>query len=461
MNLTRRHLFAPAAILLLTLLIFDAGCSERDPTGLDIARAKIDPLVFAEDYGEDVYFQAFLGTHVNAVSLDSVYAYNSKTSLKVSVPPEGSALGGYAGGVLTSVAVRDQADFNALTFYARSSVSSTLNVAGFGNDNTGQSLYEASRADIPLTTGWTFVVIPIPSPPKLLAERGLFTFAEGWESLHPEGHEVWFDEIRYAHLGNITDPRPVMPTTNKQYFVGSTASLEGTHTTFDVDGADIVVDHLPGYFDFQSSNPAVATVNRGVIRIVGLGDAVITATMGDIEVAGAVTLSGYLPPTAAPVPPSVPPQNVTSMFSDVYQDVPVDRWNTHWQWSTAEDSDYVVDGDNTKMYTSLNFVGIEFTSQTVDASEMTHLHLDVYAPEGTNFRVKVVAFNEDNGVLIGQAELTFDATTTPTFVAGAWSYLEIPLADFPLTAPWNHIGQLVLSTDDAQVVLVDNIYWHR
>ena len=118
MNLIRRHLFALAAI---TVLILGAGCSNRDLSSLDYARAKIDPLVFDEDYGEDVYFQAFLGTHTNAVGLDSVYAYNSETSLKITVPPEGSALGAYAGGVLTSVAGRDQADFNALTFYARSS----------------------------------------------------------------------------------------------------------------------------------------------------------------------------------------------------------------------------------------------------------------------------------------------------------------------------------------------------
>ena len=47
--------------------------------------------------------------------------------------------------------------------------------------------------------------------------------------------------------------------------------MTGTHTTFDVDGADVVVDHMPGYFDFHSSDPAVATVDRGEIRIVGRG----------------------------------------------------------------------------------------------------------------------------------------------------------------------------------------------
>jgi hypothetical protein len=455
-NLTRRHLFVLAA---LPLLVLGTGCSDRDPTDLEIARARIDPLVFDDALGADVYFQAFSGTDVYAMSLDSLYAYNSQYSLKVTVPPDGSALGAYAGGVLTSAAKRDEADFNALTFYARSSVRSTLNVAGFGNDNTGTSLYEASRSGIPLTTDWTFVVVPIPSPGKLIAEQGLFTFAEGWETT--PGHELWFDEIRFAKLGNITNPRPVMPSLNKQYFIGSTASLEGTYTTFDIDGADVVVNHLPGYFDYYSSDPAVANVIRGKVRIVGVGDAVITATMDTTDVDGSLTLSGYRPPSAAAVSPALPAGNVISMFSDVYQDVGVTSWNPHWQYSTAENADYRVAGNITKMYSNLNFVGIDFRSQTIDASQMTHFHLDVYAPEGTNFRIKIVAFNADNGYGIGDAELTFDASTAPAFIAGDWSYLDIPLEDFQLAAPRDHIGQIVLSTDDARLVLVDNIYWHN
>ncbi|MFO7655089.1 MAG: hypothetical protein R6X25_14920 [Candidatus Krumholzibacteriia bacterium] len=458
MNPTRRHLSAMAAIALLTLAV---GCSERDPAELEVARARIDPLVFDDDYGEDVYFQAFSGTYLEAVSLDSVYAYSGQRSLKITVPPEGSALGAYAGGVLTAVAARDLADFNALTFYARSSVNSVLNLAGFGNDNTGTSPHEAARSNIPLTTDWTFVVVPIPAPGKLVAERGLFTFAEGWEAQHPLGHQVWFDEIRFARLGNITDPRPVMPSTSKQYFVGTTASLAGTRTTFDVDGARVAVDHLPGYFDFHSTDPTVATVQRGAVRIVGEGDAVITATSGGIEVQGAVTLSGYRPPAGPAPAPTLPPGRVISMFSDVYQDVPVDSWNTRWQWSTAEDSDYKVDGDDTRMYANLNFVGIEFTTGTIDASAMTHLHLDVYAPVGTNFRVKIVAFNGDGGVVVGESEVTLDAGTTPAFVAGTWSSLDIPLDDFQFTVPLTHVGQLVLSTDDARLVLLDNLYWHE
>lgn len=53
-------------------------------------------------------------------------------------------------------------------------------------------------------------------------------------------------------------------------------------------------------------------------------------------------------------------------------------------------------GCSERNLTALNWVGIMFTSQKIDASEMTHLHMDLFAPEGTNFRVKVVAFGSAN-----------------------------------------------------------------
>ena len=67
-------------------------------------------------YGEDAYFQPFSGTYANSLKVDSLYASNGSLSIKVSVPPKGSELGDYAGGVLTAVGSRDFADSNALTF---------------------------------------------------------------------------------------------------------------------------------------------------------------------------------------------------------------------------------------------------------------------------------------------------------------------------------------------------------
>jgi len=457
-NLKRAHLLTLTAIC---LLILSTGCSERDLTGLDVARAKIDPLVFDEAYGEDVYFQAFSGTDIYAAGIDSIYAFGSSKSLKISVPPEGSALGAYAGGVLTSVAGRDHADFNALTFYARTNLENcTLDVAGFGNDNTGTSKYKASRSAVPLTPDWTFFIIPIPASSKLISERGQFTFAESWED--PLGQQIWFDNIQFAKLDNITDPFPVMPSANKQYFVGATAKVTGTYTRFSIDGAFVIVNHSPGYFDYTSTDPAVAKVVGDEIRVVGPGEATVTATLDETQALGSVTLQAFQAPTTAAPSPTLPAGDVISMFSDVYEDRRIDSWNPFWGGSTTQVDDFVVEGDNAKVYSTLNWVGIVFTSQKVDASEMTHLHLDVFAPAGTNFNVKVVAYGSaDDDNSDHEPELQFNAESTPAFVAGEWSSLDIPLDDFQLAVPWDYIGMIVLSTSDARLVLVDNIYWHK
>ncbi len=465
MNQNRSPWIALAAM---SLLMAIAGCSDRNPTGLEIARAPIDPLVFEDALSEDVYFQPFFQTHYTTMELDSVFAFDGfahdgARSLKMTIPPLGSALGPFSGGVLTSSGNRDLADFNALTFYARADSNISLNVAGFGNDNTGTSLYEAIRVDIPLTREWTFVVVPVPDPSRLIAERGLFSFAEGVEDQYPLGYAVWFDEIRFAKLGNIEVFRPTMDSGPQQYFVGSTVAVTGTYTVFRLDGAFTFVYHSAGYFDYASSDPAVAAVTGSEIEVIGSGESIISGKLQDVDVFGTINLAAYEPPTVAATPPTLPAASVISMFSDVYSDVPVDTWNTQWGGSNAQVENYVVAGDNTLMYTNLNFVGIEFRNPTIDASAMSHFHLDVYAPAGTDFKVKLVSFPDGGDASVETMDLVLTADTTPAFVAGGWSALEIPLTDFQLPEGWDwaHIGQMVLSTSNAQLVLVDNVYWHE
>jgi len=481
-KLTSRHLFVLAAIV---ALIMGAGCSERDPTNLPVGRADIDPVVFDEEYdpinvlyGKDAYFQPFSGTDTYSLKVDSLYASNGSLSIKISVPPNGSAMGAYAGGVLTAVAGRDFADFNAMTFKARtdSIARITMNLVGFGNDNTGNSLYEAGRKNFVIGPEWTFVMIPIPNPSKLISERGLFTFAEGWEAPHVLGYDLWFDEIKFAKVSNITGKIPRLPPGVKHSFVGTKVALSGTQTFFIVDGAYITVDHSPQYFDYESSDPSVALVVGGEIQVVGEGETTISAKLEGIASNTSVVLNGYFPPTVAATPPTLPAAEVISMFSDSYRNVPVDTWRT--DWSTAQVQDYVIAGNNTKMYTGLPYVGIDVQNPTINATEMTHLHLDVYAPTGSEFRVKLVSFPADPGIdAVETYELILGPSSTPPFGPGVWMPLDIPLTSFQIDPggsgytwddwDWANVGQMVLSTAPsysplaAQVVVVDNIYWHK
>ena len=92
--------------------------------------------------------------------------------------------------------------------------------------------------------------------------------------------------------------------------------------------------------------------------------------------------------------PAYPAANVVSLYSDAYDDAHVDAWSAGWDQANVEDVE--IAGTGMKKYTGLVFAGIEFTSQTVDASGATHFHMDIWTPDGTDapaaFRVKLVDF---------------------------------------------------------------------
>ena len=276
----------------------------------------------------------------------------------------------------------------------------------------------------------------------------------------------------YAKLSNVIPFRPAMSVvTNDFYFIGSRVNITGTSTIFKVDGGFVPVNHAPGYFDYESSDPSVAVADGRIVTIVGAGEATITGTLENplepeapFEVQGWIIVTGFESPTVAATAPTHPAGDVISMFSDVYNDVLVDTWRADWNGVTTQVEDYVVAGDNTRMYTSLNWVGVEFMTRMIDASAMTHFHLDVYAPAGTDFKVMLVSFPSGGTDGVSSTELVLDAASTPSFVPGGWSSLDIPLENFQPEDPdfdWTHLGQLVLSSTDSKLVLVDNIYFRK
>lgn len=448
------ELFLPV----LAALCAAAGCS-RDTSQLRPAPLSTDPVVFLDAFPPGMDFQAFLGSRLDALSIDTVEKYRGTAALKITVPAPGATGGGYAGGAFIAPVARDLSGYDALTFWARSNVPSRFDVVGLGNDNSGTSKYEARWGTVLLSTTWTRYVVPIPAPDRLAAERGLFFFAEGPEGLSE--HAVWFDEVQFERVGTITNPRPVMTTRTISASVGASVAAEGTQTTFSVGGVDQRIDHMPGYFDYVSSNEAVARGGAGTIEVVGGGTALVTARLGTVDVTGTLTVTATAPPATAAPTPTLPQADVISLFSDAYSNVVVDTWSA--EWDAADVSDVLLAGNATKFYRNLSFAGIEFTSAPIDATPMTHVHLDVFAPTGTVFRIKLVDFGAD-GVFGGgddrEHELPFGATSTPAFTPGGWVALDVPLAAFAGLQTRGHLAQLILS-GDTPAVYVDNVYLHR
>lgn len=462
--------FKISALTLLTALtVLTVISCKRELEDLEPATFPTTAEVFIDGFSEGLNYGAFGGSKVTAFDVDTEVRYKGSASMKFSVPDAGDPKGAYAGGSYYTLVGRDLTGYDALTFWAKASKSATIDVLGFGTD-FGESNFLVTLPSVPVNTNWQKYIVPIPDPSKLTQERGLFFYSEGPED--GLGYTFWIDELKYEKLGTLAHPRHVILDGQDQVISannGQQLNIGGLKSTFNLPtGVDQTVLVSPAYFTFSSSNTAVATVNsKGVVTVLDAGTAVITAKVGDLDAAGSMTITSggaAVGPTSPAPTPTVDADDVISLFSNAYTNVNVDTWNTRWQFSTAEDFDLQIAGDDVKRYQNLNFVGIEFASQTIDASAMTHFHLDIWTPDPTDlpkaFKVLLVDFGA-NGTFGGnddsQHELSF---TRPTLVSNQWVSLDIPLSSFTGLVNRGHLAQMVLS-GDLPNVYIDNVYFYN
>ena len=170
-------------------------------------------------------------------------------------------------------------------------------------------------------------------------------------------------------------------------------------------------------------------------------------------------------PTQPAPTPTYASTSVISLFSDGYNNVPVDTWSA--SWDMADVLDVTIQGNATKRYTNLTYAGIEFTSNTINATNMTHFHMDIWTPDPTAlpavFKIKLVDFGA-NGVWSGgddvEHELVFDANSTPPLTTSSWISFDIPLDSFTGLVTRAHLAQLIIS-GDPNTVYVDNILFRN
>ncbi len=178
---------------------------------------------------------------------------------------------------------------------------------------------------------------------------------------------------------------------------------------------------------------------------------------------------GEDPVPAAPAPsPTEDPLSVISLFSDVYDDVLVDTWSAEWDQAAVEDVQ--INGNDNKLYTSFIFAGVEFASQPIDATDMTHFRMDIWFPGpfiiGDVFKIKLVDFGP-NGVWDGggddsEHELVFHHDTNPALIPEEWIRFDIPLDNFADMTGRTAIAQLIMVSDPgANTVYVDNVYFYN
>ena len=166
--------------------------------------------------------------------------------------------------------------------------------------------------------------------------------------------------------------------------------------------------------------------------------------------------NGGTPIPMGPAPtPTYPTANVISLFSNPYQNVPVDTWMA--PWSMAQVIDLQITGNDTKRYDALNFAGVEMLGNNIlDVSSMTHFRVDFWTPNMSEFKVKLVDFGADGQYAGGddsESELSY-ALPTET-----WHSLEIPLSSFTQLNSTTHIAQLIFSgtPSGSGTVYIDNV----
>ncbi len=422
-----------------------------------------NPKVFVDDYGPSESFQGFGGA-ADDVARDATTLREGRASLKAVVSTTA-----YMGGAITTTVPRDLSSYNAVTFWAKASKAVSFDKVGLGNNNA-DAPWAAEVHDLALTTDFTKFIVPIPLPSKATSFDGLFHFATA-----AGDYTVWFNDIQYENLGStvLGTPTAAIATESVSKVVGATATIAGETATFPINGTPVAMALVsPRYFTFTSSDPTIASVDlSGTVTAVKLGTATITAKLGDVSAAGTLTIkvAPASVPSSAPAAPTAPGSDVIALYSATYAGSlhPVDGWRADWSSNSAY-SQYSIDSYPVLEYANLDFFGIEFKgTNSINATSMAAFHLDVFTPDATEVHVKLVDFGADNAYGGGddsEAEVPFNATTTPALAQGQWVSLDIAFSAFTaVNASFNraHLSQLVISGSTGSTLYLDNVYFHK
>ncbi len=455
-------------ILLFSFMILLLGSCERSfSDDVEFATFPANGDVFIDNFSAGLDYFPFVdaGADPEAFSVETEDVFSGTAAMRFDVPSFGN---GFVGATFNTTANRDLSGFDALTFYAKASQSATIDAIGFGISGETNNRFQTTLFGLQVSTRWEKYVVPIPDASKLISETGMFWLAEGASFEGDEGgYVIWFDEIRFEKLGTVAQPSPAIflgQDVSEQAFDGSSLTITGTTQTFNLaSGINQTVVIAPSYFNFASSDIEVAQVSElGEVSVIGAGTAEITATLGGVLAQGSleVSSSGSLPFAPTPMQPQ---ENVKSIFSDLYVNDTESNFSPGFGGSTTQTTVSSNNGDAVLNYSNNNFTGIIFEN-TVDASPLTFLHVDVYVQEaGTQVGIQIrdiganqmIETDVNTGFPIGDdVDFRFDLTG---LAVGQWTSFDIPLSG-DLAAQRNNLGALILV--GGPNFLFDNVYFY-
>ncbi|GAA4968486.1 carbohydrate-binding protein [Algibacter aquimarinus] len=460
------------SLYLILILLLSISCERDLSNEAELATFGKQGEIFTDSpigLGTDFYFP-FLGSKATAWTVDEDEGYESAASMRFDVPNANDPDGNFAGAIFrVDGAGRNLTEFDALTFWARASQGVTIGEIGFGQDFF-ENKYQVTRTNITLGTTWTKYIIPIPDPSKLTEERGLLWYSAGSQDTGGFAYTFWLDEVKFEKLGTIAQSRPAIlngEDIEQSGFLGIPIQLTGLTQTFSAPfGGNVTVLTTPSYYDFQSSDTSVATVNElGVVSVSNVGRTTISAGISNVEASGSLTIDVAGGFDFAPTPPARDISNVISVFSDAYNDVPVDYYNgffAPFQTTQGGSPPLDVAGDGIINYTDLNFVAIGtfLDVPPVNVTNMTHLHIDIKPNEAIDSGdfINIQLLNAVGTASEASGTISFDSSN---FVQDEWTSLDIPIADFAL-GDVSQMGLIFFITDATiSDIFVDNVYYYR
>ncbi|NAY92404.1 DUF5011 domain-containing protein [Muricauda sp. JGD-17] len=268
---------------------------------------------------------------------------------------------------------------------------------------------------------------------------------------------IQFDNIRLCSNGSSGggDTTPPVITLNGDAVVnvnvGDSFVDPGATATDDTDGP-ITGDIVVGGDTVDTNTIDTYIITYNVSDAAGNAAAEVTRTVNVVDPS--------MPFSAAPTPPARDPGDVISLFSNAYTDITVDTFYAAFSVGGGV-SDVQVAGNDTKLYTDLDFAGVETLSASVDLSSMTMFHIDVWSQNSVDFLTRVVDFAGDG--FGGGNDTQGDETTNLS--AGSWTSIDVSIADFQtggFTATPTDFSQLILDVVGVTgTVYVDNIYFYN
>ena len=396
------------------------------------------PEVFLDEFASDLQYQAW--GKVTNFSIDYNEQYEGRAAMCIEVPVPSDPEGNFAGGIFYSSSARNLSGYDALTFYVKSSISASM-TAGIGN--FGDTAYNVSVENIPVSTNWTQVIIPIPNPAKLTAEQGLFYYSAG--AVDGESYTIWIDEVKYEKLGTLAHTR-IQDMTMAGFPSGDIEIGELTVYVNLPDGTDCEMTASSAFFSFESSAPETATVENGAITFHGGRE---IAVLTPAEAGGSITVTGIYDFAPAPEHEA---DEVISLYCDDYVNVLSSPFNGYWAPYQTTTNDEMVLGDNHVMhYGSFNFVGIVL-DKDADCTGKTHVHLDVLLQDTVEGQPQLDISDDINCEGVPAGKVTVNLET------GDWIPVDVPLNVQTVI----HQLQLDITENTPAYlnILVDNIYFY-